>query len=285
MNIQKIVIKKLSKLNIKKDLNKIRKIIKIINPVSKKTLYNDYNLNLVDRNIKIRTFGNNKSNIIIFLHGGGWATGNADVYTQECENLSKNTNHTVILVDYRLAPENKFPKGLEDCYEVVKLFYKDNKDIILMGDSAGGNLACGVTLKAMQTKDFKIKKLILLYPSLQSNYKLNTNFKSVIENGDDNLLTRQNLEDYMDLYVKEPNDLDNPLVSPLNSKMLKKMPKSLIIVGDKDPLRDEAIEFSKINKKCKLIIYKNAIHGFMSNPFGKNYIERMYNDINKFIGE
>lgn len=287
MNIKNKIIKKLSNLDIKNDLFKIRKILNIINPINKETSFLEYKLNLVNRDLNFRIFNKNSEIAIIYIHGGGWSTGNIDTYTTECNNLSNKTNTTVISLSYRLAPENKFPKGLEDCYELTKMIVKNKKykEIILMGDSAGGNLAVCVAIKALQTKEFKINKQILLYPSLQSNYSNNTKYKSIEKNGKDYLLTQNNLIDYMNFYVNDENDLLDPLVSPLYYKKLNKMPKTLILVGDKDPLVDENIEYSKKLKDCKIKIYKDTMHGFLSNPFGLSIRNEMYKDINEFIGE
>ena len=169
------------------------------------------------------------------------------------------------------------------------LFNLKPRDITIMGDSAGGNLTAAIQLKARNTKDFKFSRQILFYPALQNNYSLNTNYKSVIENGKDYLLTRKNLEEYMNLYVVDKKDLINPYVSPLCETNFKHMPKTLIITAELDPLRDEGRKYAEILKEFKNkvihIEYDGAIHGFMTNKFGKRFQKMAIEEVVNFLGD
>ena len=221
--IIKSVIKKVSnqEISVKKNYKLFRILQKIVSPdFLNKDDYKDVVFSVDTRNIKCRVFepANNskKTKAIIFIHGGGWVLGSIESYTKTCIELSKKTNRMVIAIDYRLAPEYPYPAGFDDCYDIVNLIMNNleaigltNDDVCLMGDSAGGNLAAAISLKSRSTKDFKIKKQILLYPVLQSDYSKNTKYKSVIENGEDYLLTRKQLEEYMDLYVDNPKYLNS----------------------------------------------------------------------------
>ena len=95
-----------------------------------------------------RTNSKENWNVLLYFHGGGWTTDSIDSYDRICAKLSKATNHMVVSVNYRLAPENKFPIGLMDCYKVAKVAHKIlNPDTITMiGDSAGANLVAAVSL-------------------------------------------------------------------------------------------------------------------------------------------
>ena len=190
------IVEKISHKNIsiKENLNLVRTFQKIINPIHKNSKYEDIYIPLEDRKIRIRVFNDfndiETHKMIFYIHGGGWVSGDIDYYTNLCNNLSKRTNQIVLLIDYRLAPENPFPCGFNDCYEIAYLLMKHThlfnlkpRDITIMGDSAGGNLTAAIQLKARKTKDFKFSRQILFYPALQNNYSLNTNYKSVIENG------------------------------------------------------------------------------------------------------
>ena len=111
-----------------------------------------------DHNVPVRIFSPDLEGTypaLLFFHGGGWVTGNIDSYDKVCTNMAKITRHTVISVDYRLAPEYKFPAAPEDCYQVARelflhsdLFGIKPEQITLIGDSAGGNLAAVVSLMA-----------------------------------------------------------------------------------------------------------------------------------------
>ena len=100
--------------------------------------------------------------VLLFIHGGGWVTESVDNYERVCARMANATNHIVVSVDYRLAPEHPFPIGLEDCYAVAKAIFTnqfilntDPKKITLIGDSAGGNLAAALSLMARDRGDFQ----------------------------------------------------------------------------------------------------------------------------------
>lgn len=296
------IVEKISHKNIsiKENLTLVRTFQKIINPIHKNSKYEDIYIPLEDRKVRIRVFNDfndiDTHKMIFYIHGGGWVSGDIDYYTNLCNNLSKRTNQIVLLIDYRLAPENPFPCGFNDCYEIAYLLMKNThlfnlkpKDITIMGDSAGGNLTAAIQLKARKTKDFKFSRQILFYPALQNNYSLNTNYKSVIENGKDYLLTRKNLEEYMNLYVIDKKDLINPYVSPLCETNFKHMPKTLIITAELDPLRDEGRKYAEILKEFKNkvihIEYDGAIHGFMTNKFGKRFQKMAIEEVVNFLGD
>lgn len=261
--------------------------------------YEDLYLNVEERKVRIRVFNpfndSIKRKVIIYIHGGGWVIGSVESYTKTCIELAKVTNRIVISIDYRLAPEYPFPAGFNDCYDTINLLMNNlntidlkKENICLMGDSAGGNLVSAISLKAKKTKDFVVKEQILIYPALQSDYSNNTKYKSVIEKGNDYLLTQKQLQDYMSLYVSN-KDLNNPYVAPLKVKFPFFQPKTLIITADNDPLRDEGKCYAK---KLKLflndVIYYNlegAMHGFLTSPIGKKHKNITYNKIKEFLGD
>ena len=92
--------------------------------------------------------------ILLFFHGGGWVTDSVENYDRVCSRMAQDTEHIVVSVEYRLAPEYRFPTGLEDCYAAARELYTDHDlnidpdKITIMGDSAGGNLAAAVCLMA-----------------------------------------------------------------------------------------------------------------------------------------
>lgn len=301
--ILKKIVKEVSnmEISVKKNYKLFRIMEKVISPeFLNKHDYEDVFVSLKDRKIRCRLFepinDSNNLKVIIFIHGGGWVTGCLESYTKTCIELAKNTNRLVIAIDYRLAPEYPYPLGFDDCYDVINLIMNNlgelglkSEDVCLMGDSAGGNLVAAISLKSRATKDFKIKKQILLYPALQSDYSINTKYKSVIENGKDYLLTQKQLQEYMELYVGESKDLNSPYISPLNAKFPFFQPKTLIITADKDPLRDEGRSYAK---KLKLFFNKvsyynleGAMHGFLSRSLEKNHKEKAYKEIIKFLGD
>lgn len=134
--------------------------------------------------------------VLLFFHGGGWVTESIDNYERICARMASATNHIVVSVEYRLAPEYPFPTGLEDCYAAAKAVYTNEfilnvhpDDITIIGDSAGGNLAAAVSLLAKERGEFMPRQQILIYPAVNNDYTETSRFPSVHENGKDFLLT------------------------------------------------------------------------------------------------
>ena len=163
--------------------------------------------------------------VLLFFHGGGWVTESVENYDRVCSRMAQSTGHIVMSVEYRLAPEYRFPVPLEDCYAAAKALYMghlvlpaDPDRITIIGDSAGGNLAAAVCLKARDTGEFIPKKQILIYPALNNCYTEGSPYKSVQENGEGYLLTAVKMEDYLKLYESSPEDRQNPYFAPILEK-------------------------------------------------------------------
>lgn len=283
----------------KKIYKQYRKFLNFVNP-SFKPIYNlwDHKIMAGDREIPVRVFEPGKnaaSRVLIFFHGGGWVTGNIDSYTKVCANMANQTRHTVISVDYRLAPEHPFPAGLEDCYQAVRevfskldLIHCRSEDITLIGDSAGGNLAAAVSLMARDRGECMPGRQILIYPSTYNDHSENSPFLSVRENGTDYILTSKRIQDYMELYVPDVKDRTSPYFAPLLAENLSNQPDTLIITAEFDPLRDEGEEYGRrleeSGNRVQVYRMKDALHGFFSLPWTSEYVIKCYNIINEFLG-
>lgn len=298
--LKRLTLKVLSsiKLDIKKNYKTYRKVLKAISPSAKPSyIMLDHKILVGKRDIPIRVFipkDITRTRVLIFFHGGGWVTGDIDSYTSVCANLAEETGHTVISVDYRLAPENPYPAGLEDCYFATREIFLHPEilnckieDITLMGDSAGGNLAAVVSLMARDRGEFLPKRQILMYPATNYDHSETSPYPSVHENGSGYIMTSERIQDYMDLYVPILEDRLSPYVAPLLSEDLSNQPKTLIITSEFDPLRDEGIAYGLKLKKFgnEVTIYqmKDALHGFFSNPLSTEEITISYGLINKFL--
>ena len=172
-----------------------------------------------------------------------WIAGNLDTHDNVCRKLSLNTKAIVISVDYRLAPENPFPAGLNDVYNILEWTYKnaesingDEKHIAIAGDSAGGNLSAAVSLMAKDKNGPHITCQVLIYPSTNI-YELNTESWSYFSN--DFNISKEEMEKYISLYVPRKEDRKNPYASPLLAKDFNELPDTLVITAEIDPLRDE----------------------------------------------
>ena len=128
--------------------------------------------------------------VLLFFHGGGWVTGSIDSYDGICGDMAAQTGCVVASVDYRLAPEHRFPAAAEDCYAAAREVFLHSgllgarpEDVVLFGDSAGGNLAAAVSLMARDRGEFLPRRQILIYPAVGNDHSETSPFPSVRENG------------------------------------------------------------------------------------------------------
>lgn len=234
--------------------------------------------------------------VLLFFHGGGWSTGGGASYDGVCSTMARLTGHTVVSVDYRLAPEHKFPCALEDCYCAARELFLNPSvlntapdKITLIGDSAGGNLAAAVSLLARDKGEFLPSRQILLYPATYNDHTVNSPFASVIENGEDYLLTSKRICDFVDMYIGSVQDYMSEYFAPLLAKRFTDQPKTLVITAQYDPLRDEGEEYARrlarAGNKVELTRIENALHGFISLPAGLTQVKNAYDTINRFLYE
>ena len=257
----------------------------------------DHKISAGDHNIPVRIFYPEivgEFPLLIFFHGGGWVTGNIDSYDKVCANLAKHTNHTVVSVDYRLAPEHKFPAGLNDCYRVVQEVIANapalggqSDNITLIGDSAGGNLAAAVSLMARDRGEPMAKAQILFYPAVNNDHTDRSVFPSVKENGTGYLLTSKRVSDYMELYKSCDDDLQNPYFAPILAEDFSRQPDTLIITAEFDPLRDEGEAYGRklaqAGNHVEIVRLKDALHGFISLSPRYVHVRKSYLLINRFL--
>ncbi len=244
-------------IDIKRSYKFRRKVANIRAPIITRPLYKLFDRTVVsgDREVAVRLYTPDKAEplrTLLFFHGGGWVTQSVDTYNKICINLARRTASRVISVEYSLAPENKFPHGLEDCYAVARElalrpeyfgdFAEQNNKIILVGDSAGGNLAAALSLLARDRGEFLVDSQVLIYPATYNDYSADSPFQSVSEYGKGYLLTAKKISEYMQLYMNEESDLQNPYFAPLLAEDFKNQPNTLIITAEYDPLRDEGEE-------------------------------------------
>ncbi len=218
--------------------------------------------------------------LMIFFHGGGWAAESIDTYDRVCRALSDDTGCHVISADYSLAPEKKFPFALNECVSVIReiwenigIFKLSEKDIILCGDSAGGNLAAASALYGRDNKLFDISKQILIYPVTDCDYSGHSPYRSVHEKGKGYTLTARHMRDYIMLYKNSDDDLENPYFAPVKAKDFHALPETLIFTAENDPLRDEGMLYANKLKsagvKVKHYNVIGASHGFFADTDSK----------------
>lgn len=233
--------------------------------------------------------------VILYFHGGGWSTESIDTYARALNMLAIETDCVVVAVEYRLAPEHKYPVPLLDCYAVAKtLFTRElvpelNPDTItIAGDSAGGNMAAAVSLMARDKGEFCPKNQILIYPATYLEYE-NPPFRSTYENGSDYILTQGKMRDYVNLYLNNEEERKEKYVSPLRETDFSNQPRTLVITAEFDPLRDEGEAYGKrlLHAGNEVEIYRltDAIHGFFSLGVRSPHMRDSLALIKKFLKE
>ena len=209
----------------------------------------------------------NKIPTLVYLHGGGFVIGTLKMYDYLCAQYSSTCNIQVISVDYRLAPENKFPIPVTDClaaynklYDLADNFNIDIKKMAVGGDSAGGNLSTVVASQLIKI-DRTPKFQLLIYPVVKEgetpSYEL---FKEGF------LLERDDMHWFANHYVYKDTDRMDPRLSPLYSDNLKQMPPTIMVIAGFDPLRDGGFEYAdklkKFGVEVTMQIYNDQFHGF-----------------------
>ena len=233
--------------------------------------------------------------VILYFHGGGWSTESVDTYARALHLLAYETECAVVAVEYRLAPEYKYPVPLEDCYAAAKALFTgelvselDPDTITIAGDSAGGNMAAAVSLMARDRGEFKPKNQILIYPATCLEYE-NPPFRSVYENGSDYILTIGKMKDYVNLYLNNEEERKEKYVSPLRETDFSNQPRTMIITAEFDPLRDEGEAYGKrlLNAGNEVEIYRlnDAIHGFFSLGVRSQHMRDSIELIKQFLKE
>lgn len=237
-----------------------------------------------------------RDDVVVFFHGGGWVTGDIDSYTPACTTMADLMGCVVASVDYRLAPEHPFPAGLEDCYRVARkildqpelLDAQRPENVILMGDSAGGNLAAVVAMRLRDRGETVPSRQILLYPVTQWDHDPQTSpFDSVREHGEDLRLTNTEVQDYLELYVPDSTQRRDPEVSPLAAENFSDLPRTLMITAGLDLLRDEGEAFaSKLAEAGNDVVVhrvERALHGFITLPRFSRSLREAYEQIDAFL--
>ena len=243
-----------------------------------------------------------RDDVLLFFHGGGWVTGDIASYTPACATMAELTGCTVVSVDYRLAPEHPFPAGLEDCLHLTRLLLTEPhrvgadspNRIVLVGDSAGGNLAAVVS---QQLRDEAggahgtgptVGRQILLYPVTHWDHDPATSpFESVRAHGRDYRLTTLEVEDYFCLYVPDRAARRDPRVAPLLAEDLRDQPRTLVISAELDLLCDEGEAYGRAlaqaGNDVRIERVPGALHGFITLPRFSKFLRHAYEVINEFL--
>jgi len=208
---------------------------------------------------------------VLYIHGGGWVTGGLDSCHWLCAEMSSRLGSVVVSVDYRLAPEDRFPAGLEDCQDALDFLVTngselgvDGSRVVVAGDSAGGNLAAALALWDAQNGR-RIVQQLLIYPGLDLTLSSPSYGEKLSR-----ILTSDYLAKAVDHYLGPDGDVKDPLASPLLAESVEGLPPAVILTGQHDPLRDDGKLYAeKLLEAGVPVAYRNYQtmgHGFFSTP-------------------
>jgi acetyl esterase/lipase len=221
--------------------------------------------------------------VMVFIHGGAFFGGSTKAVENACKYLSEQINGVVVSVDYRLCPEDKFPKGVHDCYDTIKWVYNNSEDLNIdkytlgvAGDSAGGNFSAVCSIMDRDLKNNMIKFQALIYPGVNlsdkaiEDYNFDLSLYNIKHNHDlikSTILALKQLPPVHQLYLEEGESRENPMVSPLWEEDLSGLAPALIVTAEYDSLRLEAESYARKlirhGVDVQMIQYNGMDHAFM----------------------
>ena len=209
--------------------------------------------------------------VLVYYHGGGWVIGDLDTHDVLCRQLCNQSGCAVVAVDYRLAPEHRFPAAVDDALAATRWVRANARELkvdaarlAVGGDSAGGNLAAVVALAARDAGDLPIAFQLLVYPATDQR----RGWPSHTANGQGYLLTKESMDYYHDHYLVDASrDLDWR-ASPLLHENHGRLPPAFVLTAGYDPLRDEGLQYahklSAAGNRATLVNFERQVHGFIT---------------------
>ena len=227
--------------------------------------------------------------VCMWFHGGGWVIGSVATNDATCRALANAAGAIVVSVDYRLAPEHKFPIPFDDSYAATvwaaanaASLGGDPSRLAVAGASAGGNLATTIALRARDENGPPLVQQSLIYPVTDKDYSR----PSYAENGEGYGLSYASMVYFWDCYLSSEADASNPYVAPMLAEDLSGLPPAFVLTCEYDPLRDEgeayAARLREAGVPTKLTRYDGMIHAFFNA--GMPFV-RTWNAINETAGE
>ncbi|MBC8354645.1 MAG: alpha/beta hydrolase [Planctomycetes bacterium] len=208
--------------------------------------------------------------VVVYFHGGGWVLGNLDTHDTLCRRLAREAGCVVVAVDYRLAPDAKFPAAFDDSYaatayvsECADEFNIDPSRIVVAGDSAGGNLAAAVAIRAAELGSPGIQAQVLIYPVVEPNFET----ESYLAHAEGFGLSRKTMMWFWEQYLGGESDAANPYAVPSLATNLSKVPPAHVITAEYDVLLSEgeayADRLQAAGVPTTIRPYDGMIHGFL----------------------
>ncbi|NQV45855.1 MAG: alpha/beta hydrolase [Rhodospirillales bacterium] len=223
--------------------------------------------------IRIRIYrpeSSQKLGCLVYFHGGGWVVGNLDSHDAIAAEIAHRAHVVVVAVDYRLAPEHRYPKAHEDCWRALctveaspESFGVDRDRIAIGGDSAGANIAAGLAVRARDRGDLMIAGQVLIYGAFGGSEDM----ASYTECSDAPMLSTSDMHAYHMMYFGSEQTPKEPLAGALNALDMDGLPPAFIQAAEYDPLRDDSIEYARrlgeAGVPVELHVEAGLVHGFL----------------------
>ena len=197
---------------------------------------------------------------LVYFHGGGWVIGSVRTHDHLCRALAYRVGCRVVSVDYRLAPEHRFPAAVEDCWAVAEAVLGEKRPVAVGGDSAGGNLAAVIALRA-RDRALSLRLQMLIYPVTDCDLDR----PSYLANATGLVLTRNGMRWFWTQYMGN-TPWDHPEASPLRARDMSGVAPAFVMVCEYDPLLDEGVAYAERLRQAgvavQVIEQKGMTHGF-----------------------
>lgn len=211
--------------------------------------------------------------VVVFFHGGGWTLADVDVYDPTARAVAAASGAVVVSVGYRLAPEHPFPAPLDDCWHALEWVARnagglgaDGSRLVVMGDSAGGNLAAVCALLARDRGGPRLALQVLVYPVTDTAFDTG----SYAQNGQGHVLEAAQMRWFLDCYTRGGADPSDWRIAPLRAPDVAGVAPALVITAEHDPLRDEgeayAARLEAAGVPVELRRHDGMVHPFFSLP-------------------
>jgi acetyl esterase len=210
--------------------------------------------------------------VIVYYHGGGWVMCEIDQFDAMARKLAERTSCAVVLVDYRLAPEHRYPAAVDDSYAALEWVDAHLEDVagrsdvplIVAGDSAGGNLSAVMARRARDREGPRIALQVLIYPVMDHDFDR----ASYVDPDNQQILTKEAMVWFWDHYVPDAAQRSEPDASPLRAESLEGLPPAVVLTAEHDVLRDEGEAYAERLREAGVPVdfrrHEGQMHGFFT---------------------
>jgi acetyl esterase len=230
--------------------------------------------------------------VIVYFHGGGWTIGSLETHDNTCRSLANAVGAVVVSVDYRLAPEHKFPAAVDDAWAATQWVAAhaaelggDARRIAVAGDSAGGNLAAVVSLLARDAGDPALAFQLLVYPVTDHEFES----ASMQENATGYFLELESMRWFFNQYLDDEGDGADWRFSPVRASELADLPPAFVLTAEFDPLRDQGEAYARkleaAGVPVELRRYEGVFHGFFGMRDFMEPAQAAFDDVAKALRE